>query len=314
MDAPAKAEWKIGLHDNVSFETYLGIDAASSSRLKGGMRSWAHMKNELENPKPDTEAKRVGRIVHAGVLEPSRFKREYKAMPVYELQPKNKTAQGERSTSTQTTYVREKREAFYEKYKDRTIITKADELLATSARSAFMKFDLCRAVLDRPGPVEQTIIWEEEIGAESFQPERVLCKARPDKWLQVDGELIVLDVKTTVNAAPKPFGFWREIDKYRYDIQAAMYLAGFRAMAALGIIPNFTTSRFVLLAVEKEGIFAAHPHELHDSWVEVGDRDFRKLLKEYNACRTKGEWPLWGNEASIAHPPHYRMNEYMQED
>jgi len=51
-----------------------------------------------------------------------------------------------------------------------------------------------------------------------------------------------------------------------------------------------------------------------DAWIEIGERDFRKLLALHQQCTLKGEWPLWGLEASIAHPPHYRINEYTNED
>jgi hypothetical protein len=302
-------QWKPGIYSNIPFEAYLGIEAANSSFLKALMRSPAHAHYDKMNPKPSTESQRTGRIVHAGVLEPTRFKRDFKQMPGYDSSPRNRTASGERSYSKATKYYKEQAEKFHEKFKKREIITKEEYELATAARKAFMGFELSRAILDRQGPVEQTILWNENIGEESFQPQPVLCKIRPDKWMIVDGELIVIDVKTTVNAAPKPFGFWKEIDKYRYDIQAAMYLTGFRRMAEMGLIPQFTTSRFVLLAIEKEGMYAAHPHELADAWIEVGERDFKKLLALYQECKAKNVWPLWGNEASIAHPPHYRMQE-----
>ena len=301
--------WKPGLYSNIPFEAYLGIDAANSSFLKALMRSPAHAQFDKLNPKPSTESQRVGRIVHAGVLEPMRFKRDFKAMPAYEIHPYNKTQNGERSTSKNTKFYKDKAEKFLEKYKKREIISKEDFELATAARKAFMQFDISRAILDRPGPVEQTILWYENVGEESFQPQQVFCKIRPDKWLIIEDELIVIDVKTTLNAAPKPFGFWKEIDKYRYDIQAAMYLTGFRRMMEMGLIAPYKTARFVLLAIEKEGLYAAHPHELADAWIEVGERDFKKLLALYQECKTNNVWPLWGSEASIAHPPHYRMQE-----
>ena len=302
-------EWLPGIYDNVPFETYLGIDAASSSRLKGMMRSPAHMQFDLMNPKDDTEAKRIGRIVHAAVLEPVRFKKGFIALPDYENWPENKTASGDRSYSKATKFYKEHVEEFTARHRRREIITKSDAELADAARKAFEGFELSKIILDREGPVEETVLWNETVGEDSFQPQQVFCKIRPDKWIVVENQLIVIDVKTTINAAPRTNGFWREIDKYRYDIQAAMYLTGFRRMAEAGLIPPFTNARFVLLAVEKEGLFAAHPHELSDAWIEVGERDFRKLLAQYAECKSSGVWPLWGNEASVAHPPHYRMQE-----
>src|SRR6266446_5889204 len=69
------------------------------------------------------------------------------------------------------------------------------------------------------GVPEQCLIWQERNG--------IWCRARPD-WLRTDHRLVA-DYKTTTNAAPDAW-IRSQLFGLGYDIQAAFYLRGLRAV------------------------------------------------------------------------------------
>ena len=75
-----------GRYSGVPEADYFAAEAVNSSTLKHMGRSALHCKAEMtrSGDRPDTEAQKVGRLVHCAVLEPERFKAEFVRQPTPE--------------------------------------------------------------------------------------------------------------------------------------------------------------------------------------------------------------------------------------
>jgi hypothetical protein len=80
---------KIGRHAGVPEADYFAMPATNASTLKHMGRSALHCKAEMSRSgdRPDTEAQKVGRLIHCAVLEPERFADDYVREPTHEEYP-----------------------------------------------------------------------------------------------------------------------------------------------------------------------------------------------------------------------------------
>lgn len=131
-------------------------------------------------------------------------------------------------------------------------------------------------LLGLPGSVEHTVIWRE--------PEHgTLIRVRIDKVVELaDGGLAVLELKTT--GKPRPEDFAREINKYGYHVQAALYVDALRALhpgrdVIFGFIAAGTSAPWKV---------AAWP--LADRAIERGRAEYRQALADLADRRESGDW------------------------
>ena len=129
------------------------------------------------------------------------------------------------------------------------------------------------------GLAEATLVWCEDNG--------VWCRARID-WMpnpQADG-MVVYDYKTTsVSAEPATFG-GRTLFGLGYDLQAAFYLRGIRAV--LGI-----DARMRFVVQETEEPWAATVLEIGPASLAVADRRIAKAIELWGKCLETGIWPAY---------------------
>lgn len=171
-------------------------DRISKSGLDKIARSPAHFKT----PQKETDAMRIGRIVHEYILE---------GVQNYVTSPFD--------------YFRTKEAREWRDSQTLPIIT-AEEVERIHAMHAAVSRHPAAAELLRSGIAEQTILFEEPTTGAA-------CRCRPD-WMTSDG--VIVDLKTTDDASPAAFA--RSVRKYRYDVQAAFYLDGVEY--ATGIRPE----------------------------------------------------------------------------
>ncbi len=121
------------------------------------------------------------------------------------------------------------------------------------------------------------------------------CKCRPD-WVHTlsDGRVILVDVKTTVDASPQQFS--RSVWKYGYHRQAAWYSAGYARAAGVEV------AGFVFAAVTSAHPFIAAAHTLDDDYMRIGQDECRRLLDEYADCKLTGRWPAFAG-MNLLSPP-----------
>ena len=236
---------------------YRAAPALNWSLLKTIAKSPLHFQHARHHSRPDSPTFRVGRAVHAAILEPERFAAEW---VVYA---------GRRAGKAWA--------AFFEEHEGREILnaTEYDNVVAM-ASAVRSRPDLAAVLED--GLAEVSLLWHER-----FRGLDPVFKARAD-WIYHDGDSwVVLDLKTTRDVEARSFG--RDAARLMYHGQLAHYAEGLSA--TLGGAPV----RAELLVVETEAPHDCGLYRLDDVALQCGRARREQLLSRYAACVQSGEWP-----------------------
>lgn len=239
---------------------YRAIPAISKSSLWEIRKSPAHFKYAQENPEPPTPSLIFGAAAHKFMLLPDEFADEFAVAPVCDRRTKDGKAQYE---------------AFAATLGDKRVIT-AEDLAKIEAMSAAMNQNIfVKGLL--AGQHEVPMFWDDAITGEP-------CKARADAILDFPLTAIS-DYKTCDDASTD--AFIRSAIKYGYDVQAAMYTIGARAVYGKDY-------KFIVIAQEKNPPYAVNVLEMDAALVERGARILHQLIDRYHTCKQSGIW--WGYE------------------
>jgi hypothetical protein len=268
-----------GVYPNTPPAEYHAWEAASNSRLSRLMRSPAHLRAYLDQPQEDTASLAIGRATHAAILEPDVFSSEYVRGP-----------EGDRRTKA----VKEEWEAMVDQYGDR-VLKPHDYDACLGMRDAVHATSRARGMLVGPGDIELSVAWKD--GASG-----VLCKGRLDRHSPGLPGGAIVDLKTTRDASPLTFE--RSIFSYGYHRQAAMYLAGAKA---LGI----AAKHYVIIAVESSAPFGVSVYRLTEGAVGGGADQVSKLLALYARLLEvpRPEWWGYPDEVRDISLPAYAWNQ-----
>lgn len=266
-----------GIYFDVPSADYFAWDAVSNSRLSLMARSPMHYKHGYGEPTP---AMRLGSLIHSGVLEPLSIAKRYVFMPDYSSHPHNVTANGERSFSSATKFVKSMQEQFTKLNHDKEIVSEGDFNTLLGIAASLTANTVTRELL-RDGVAEASVVWiDEETG--------LLCKARVDWLKHKDGKFC--DLKTTVDASD----FERSLYRYGYHRQMAFYRRG--------LLANGIDSEPWIMAVEKSAPFGCRAAPMDSAAVAVGNDDLDVLLNRVVECEQSGQWPGYANPESWALP------------
>lgn len=278
---PATATPEPGIYPGVEAHIYHRWEAASNSALSHLLRSPAHLREAVTNPKPATEAQVLGTAAHALILEPDTF------AGLYTMADRcaGITGKGERCSNpglemAQGVWycgVHIKGKPLDGTIR-RTILTPNDWDRAHRMRDAVLAHPAAAALLSLAGDTEVSVVWTDPATG-------VLCKGRPDRLCGSEG--LVVDLKTTEDASPAEFT--RSIFRWGYHRQAAHYRDG---LAAHGI----AVEHHAIIAVEKPAPHGVAVYRLQDDAVEAGRTQLRPLLATYGWCAERGEWPGYPTE------------------
>ena len=226
--------------------------------------------SEPAAPADESKALRFGRALHTAILEPERFARAYTVAPVFgDLRATDRTSKEDAKAN------KIRRDEWRAANAGREILTAADSARIGGMASALRKFQpLAGRVIDK-GAHEVTLRWRDaETGIES--------RARLDVWHEASGT--VLDLKSTLDAGADSFA--RSIDRFRYDVQEAMYRD---ALDVLGL----DVRRFLFLAQEKSPPYACALYELERESVALGRAELRVDFELYARCLETDTWPAY---------------------
>ncbi|MDP1573157.1 MAG: PD-(D/E)XK nuclease-like domain-containing protein [Pseudomonadota bacterium] len=161
-----------------------------------------------------------------------------------------------------------------------------------------------KEMLTSPGEAELSGFWSDlATGVE--------CKFRIDKLVQLGNTPVaMLDVKTTRDASSD--GFAKACATYGYDVQAAYYIDGAKAVLGLEL-------PFYFLAVENEAPHAVALYRASPEMIEAGRKKVRAGLMLMQYCRSTGNWPSYqpnGEEEQISLPAwaNRQADDYDMED
>lgn len=138
------------------------------------------------------------------------------------------------------------------------------------------------------GLPEQTLVWQED---------GIWCRARLD-WLDAPGRYI-WDYKTTTSAHPDDWQ--RRLFDLGYDLQAAWYLRGVKA---LGLIdqPEF---RFIVQEVSAP--YALSVIGLTPTAMALGEMKVWRAMETWRWCLKNDRWPGYPNQTCYIEPPAWEL-------
>lgn len=242
----------------------------NNSAIKRLLRSAAHYQSYLTEKREPTTSMIIGSAVHAAVLEPDVFSREYVAIP----EGLDKRTKDGKATFAEI------------EASGKTPFKFADYQNCLAIAEAVRNHAAVKKLLEK-GDAEVSIFG---------YLDDVPVKCRPD-WLSVEKGLIV-DIKTTDNASES--GFTRSIATYGYDIQAALYLD---VCNAAGI----DCDTFIFIAVENVAPYAVGIYELDLASLEVGRSKYQSALALWKHCTATDEWPGYPEEIITLQLPAWAM-------
>lgn len=238
------------------------------------LKSPAHLREYLDHPHTPTPAMAFGTAVHTFVLEQERFADEFVVAEKFD----RRTKEGKEAAAR-----------FEEANQGKALIT-SDEMDTLNRVRSAVHSHLGAAKLLRQGDAELSAFWTDANTGLS-------CKCRPD-WF--NGEAIV-DLKTCVDASNG--GFSRSIANFGYDIQAAFYVDGIRAVTGMEL-------PFLFIAVEKEAPHAVAVYRADPEVIEVGRKKYRAALQLLKWCQESESWPAYqpGGEIELISLPRWAAN------
>lgn len=293
-------------------DEYHAHPALGHSALIKLLRSPAHYLQYRSEPGKDTPAKAFGTAFHSAVLEPALFAAEYAVVDLSLLDGTLQSMDDYRTAAEALGIKPGKlrkddlkvaiqmaddgqsfrfREDEYDRlYGDKQVLSPDDaEKIRTIQLNASAHLR-ANEMLRSPGDSEMSGFWTD-------QPTGVECKLRIDK-LCMAGSIpwAMLDVKTTRDASSD--GFAKACATYGYDVQAAYYTDGAKAILGLEL-------PFYFLAVENEAPHAVALYRASPEMIEAGRKKVRAGLMLMQYCQSTGNWPSYqpnGEEELISLP------------
>ena len=247
----------VGFYTDLSSANYHAIDAVSSHRLGLLKKSPAHLRHELKNPTPPTDAMKLGEAIHLAILEPDLFVKTYVVAPKVD----GRTKEGKRAKAE-----------FELANRGKSIIDADNYAVCMAMSEACNKHHLANSIIKSATATEVSGFFIDD-------ETKVLCKLRADAICE--NHDTIFDIKSTLCASPVEFE--KSIFNYGYHRQAAWYLDG---CAKLGK----KLSNYAIIAIEKTAPFCLAVYRLKDEAIELGREENRALVKQYAECLKSNKW------------------------
>lgn len=167
-------------------------------------------------------------------------------------------------------------DAFVAANPDALILTASDHSRAADMYAALLADPIASPYLAASGAAEESIQWA--------APGVGLARTTPDRLIvRHDGSVVVVEVKTAVDAEPERFT-WRSARAYGYHTQAAWHAAGVLATRQAPV-------EVVIVVVESVAPHVVSTIHVSPALLDVGAAEIRDALARIRACREVDEWP-----------------------
>jgi len=143
------------------------------------------------------------------------------------------------------------------------------DALAAMRVSVFNHAGAARILKD--GEAETSLFWTDEYTG-------LQCRIRPD-WMFDRG---IADLKSCITASKD--GFSKAVANLGYDVQAAFYIDGMKAVTGKSV-------NFYFIAVEKTAPFSTACYMASQEMVEVGRAKYRGALELLKWCQENSRFP-----------------------
>jgi len=245
---------KLGWYE-ISDEEYNALPALRSHDLSLILKSPLHYKTKTQMG--ETDALRIGRVLHKLILEPERAKGDIRVVP-----------NGDRRTKAG----KEAYNAFLEGLPPHVLtVTEPEMERCRTIQDLVLGHEAVQKILQK-GVAEVAGVYRDREGD--------VFKIKPD-YRRDDG--ILVDLKTTTDVSAK--AFVHQALRYHYCLQAAFYL---EIASRISATPY---TQFIWIVVEKEP-----PHDIalylaDIETIQYGRGLFQKAISLYKECKMKGHWP-----------------------
>lgn len=267
LSAPVSERYQDFLQ-SLPAEEYHKHPAIGHSGLVRLMRSPAHYRESVTHSPEPTPAMQLGTAFHTALLEKERFGSTFVVVPKFDRRTKEGKAQA----------------LAWEAENGGKINLTLDQVEAIGRMVIAVREHQGARQLLGCGLMETSGFWtDKQTGIE--------CRFRPD-FLAIKGETIVamIDVKTCVDASAE--GFARAIATQGYDVQAAFYQDGLKALSS-------NTVPFYFIAIEKEAPYAVAVYRASEAMIEVGREKYQASLQLLQWCREHDSWPAYQPDGVI---------------
>jgi len=240
------------IHD-LDFAAYRALEGESISDLKVLRESPLKYRFNKTAPRHETAAMALGSAAHTGILEPRKFN-----PAVYQ----GATRRGKEWDAFQAAHAGE-------------LILKQDDVdLVEGMRNAVRSYGpAMRYLVD--GQAEVSMQWVDATTGRK-------CRGRIDWLTRIDGQPVIVDLKTTKSA--KPFAFGGQSAKLGYHLQLAYYFDGF--VAITGETPSMK-----IIAVESSAPFEPAVFSIPEDVITQGREEYQQLLQRLAECEETNNWP-----------------------
>lgn len=251
-------------------EEYRKHEGISRSELFLIAKSPFHYKYAKGNPEEATAALIFGAAAHKYILEKDKFDDEFVIAP---------------NVDRRTKAGKEEWAKFVADAGNREVISSDDFDKIKDMAEAIRQNDIAAKMIYADGAkYEQSFFWTDSQTGEAV-------KCRPDAMVEVGGNKLILDYKTTVSCADGQFE--RSVRKYGYKLQAGMYREG--------VFQNTLDDYgFVFIAQEKEAPYAVRVYICSPEFINEGYDQYRELLGIFHHCKETGVW--YGYEGITGEP------------
>lgn len=238
---------------------YFALSALNVSLLKELRRSPLHFRHAMQNPKT-SPAMTLGTAAHTATLEPERFDRSFaiwnRRTDSGRLAPRNGKAW----------------DAFVAESAGRDVLTEDEAITALDIAQAVRSDAVAIKYLEQGDP-EVTMQWT--IGQRK-------CKGRADWITEIDGQPVVVGLKTARDCRHFPFA--AQAARLGYHLQWAWYRDGFEQITG-------REPRLVEIVVESDPPHAVVVYAITDDILAQGRQEYLELLDLLAACEARDEWP-----------------------
>lgn len=163
--------------------------------------------------------------------------------------------------------------------------------MVASARRAWARNDDLLGYAPEDGVGERSCFWKEG---------DTWLRMRPD-WLSNDRRIII-DGKFTATSA-HPSAFARQILAMAYDLRAAFYCRGVKALWE-------TECKYLFLVVESEPPYEAVIIGVGPTYVSLGNDKAQLAIDTWAECMRTCKWPGYGNKIFYADAPAYALTQW----
>ncbi len=270
----------------------ISLNALRSGHLSHLKKSPAHLQQNLKNPQEETEALRLGKLIHSAFENPEKFRDNCILEPEFI----GKTLDGKDSKNSKE--AKAKKAEWYTSLKPDAIVLTSEEVeMITGMLTAASDHKITRNLL-KDG-VREVSGWVRD-------PETgIILQFRPD-FIQKIGYPV--DLKSAKDASKEGFGkeIFSEFGRF-YILQAAHYS---HCAKLLGLQKS---DSFTFVAIEKKPPYGLNVFALGEAQLDVGERWRRKLTLQYADCMASGKWPCYEETVISPQIPAYVSIPYDEE-